>query len=195
MTRAHRQPQPLSRETQTDRDDRPFILAYDDTCAPKQYFDFFRIPRIRVHVVPTQDGSSAAKHVLDRLLAVDHDADDELWLVLDTDHCIHGEHLAGFTQTLAEAPRQGVRVTLSRPSLELWLLLTISRRSRSEVWRARLDESATGGEIPQTNATRVHQIWRSIVTAAPQQQLPVELRSLLVGLPAPCRLTGRGESM
>jgi hypothetical protein len=67
------------------RDDRLFIVACDDTYAPKQYFDFFRITRIQIHVVPTEDGTSAAEHVLGRLQGIDHDDDDELWLPLDTD--------------------------------------------------------------------------------------------------------------
>lgn len=57
---------PLSRDPHTFRDDRLFIIACDDTYAQKQYFDFFRLPRIQVHVVPTTDGTSNAQAVLDR---------------------------------------------------------------------------------------------------------------------------------
>jgi hypothetical protein len=105
------------------RDDRLFIVACDDKFAPKQYFDFFQLTRVQVHVVPTLDGSSAAQHVLNRLLNIDHDVDDELWMLLDTDHYAQGTHLANFTADLAEAKRQGVNVALSKPSFELWLLL------------------------------------------------------------------------
>lgn len=73
-------------------------------------------------MVETTDGSSAARHVLDRLLNIEHDGDDERWLLLDTDHCIQGSHLAGFTEALAEARRHGIKVALSKPSFELWLL-------------------------------------------------------------------------
>ena len=123
MSLIQRQPRPLVRDAQTYRDDRLFIVACDDTYAPKQYFDFFRIPRVQVHVVPTEDGTSAAPHVLERLLRIEHEADDELWLLLDTDHCLQGTHLAGFIQALRDARQQGVNVALSRPSFELWLLL------------------------------------------------------------------------
>jgi hypothetical protein len=44
---------------------------------PKQYFDFFRLTRVQIHVVPTVDGTSAAAHALRRLLSFDHDEDDE----------------------------------------------------------------------------------------------------------------------
>jgi hypothetical protein len=123
MTLIPRQPRPLVRDTDSLRDDRLFIVACDDTFAPKQCFNFYRLPRIQVHVVPTVDGTSAAPHVLEPLLLVNHDPDDELWMLLDTDHCVQGPHLATFAQTLAEAERQGVSVALSKPSFERWLLL------------------------------------------------------------------------
>jgi hypothetical protein len=123
MSLTARKPRPLSRDTGRFRDDRLFIVACDDTFAPKQYFDFFRIPRIQIHVVETPDGSSAAGHVLDRLLAVEHDEDDERWLLLDVDHYGAGHHLQSLTTAIAEARRQGVNIAFSKPCFELWLLL------------------------------------------------------------------------
>ena len=123
MTLVPRQPRPLTRDSASLRDDRLFIVACDDTFAPKQYFDFLRLTRVKIHVVPTPDGTSAALHVLDRLLQFDHDTDDERWMLLDTDHCVQGAHLAGFVEALSEAKRQRVNVALSKPSFELWLLL------------------------------------------------------------------------
>ncbi len=118
-----RLPRPLTRDSASLRDDRLFIVACDDTYAPKQYFNFFRITRVQVYVVETQDGSSAAAHVLDRLLSYAHGEDDERWMLLDTDHCVQGTHLAGFLAAQREAERQRVNVALSKPSFELWLLL------------------------------------------------------------------------
>lgn len=123
MSPIKRRPRPLTRETGRLRDDRLFIVACDDTYAPKQYFDFFRIPRVQVHVVPTIDGTSAAPHVLGRLLDFDHDDDDERWLLLDTDHCTRDNHFGTFVAALADARRRGIQVALSKPSFELWLLL------------------------------------------------------------------------
>ena len=68
MSLTHRKPRPLKRDEGTLRDDRLFIVACDDTYAPKQYFDFFQIPRVQVHVVPSEAGKNAAAHVLKRLL-------------------------------------------------------------------------------------------------------------------------------
>ncbi len=160
MTLVPRQPRPLIRDTESLQDTRLFIVACDDTFAPKQYFNFFRFPRVQVHVVPTPDGSSAARHVLERLLAYEHEEDDELWMLLDTDHFTQGAHLAAFVDALAEARRQRVNVALSKPSFELWLLLhhveetTLgalpTARDVEEVLRARL------GEYNKTNLKQEH---------------------------------------
>ena len=123
MPLTHRKPRPLSRDKQTFRDDRLFIIACDDTYAPKQYFEFFRIPRIHVHVVPTTDGTSAAQAVLNRLLEYAHQEQDERWLLLDTDHAIRGPHIKQFLAALQTACQQGINVAVSRPCFELWLLL------------------------------------------------------------------------
>lgn len=116
-------PRPLVRETATFRDDRLFIVACEDTYAPKQYFEFFEIPRVQIHVVATEDGRSSPPHVLERLLAIEHAEYDERWLLLDVDHRSAGPHVANLVQTLSEARRQGVHAAICNPCFELWLLL------------------------------------------------------------------------
>lgn len=123
MSLVQRKARPLKRDETSLRDDRLFIVACDDTYAPKQYFDFFQIPRVQVHVVPTEGGTSAARHVLERLLQFDHEEDDELWLLLDTDHYTSGGHLSDFQSAISEARQRGIKVALSKPCFELWLLL------------------------------------------------------------------------
>jgi hypothetical protein len=130
MSLTERKARPLVRDARSLRDDRLFIVACDDTYAPKQYFDFYRITRIQVHVVPTEDGKCAAEDVLRRLLHVEHEDDDERWMLLDTDHYTQGAHLRSFTSALAEAKRQGVNVALSKPCFELWLLLHHEEESK-----------------------------------------------------------------
>lgn len=116
-------PRPLVRETATFRDDRLFIIACEDTYAPRQYFEFFEIPRIQIHVVPTHDGRSSPSHLLDRLLDIEHAEYDERWLLLDIDHRGAGAHVANLVQTLREARRQGVNAAICNPCFKLWLLL------------------------------------------------------------------------
>jgi hypothetical protein len=218
MTLIPRQPRPLARDSASLRDDRLFMVACDDTFAPKQYFGFLRLTRVQIHVVPTPDGTSAASQVLDRLLRFDHDPDDELWMLLDTDHCVQGAHLAGFVEALREAKRQGVNVALSKPSFELWLLLhhveetalgvLPAAKQVEEALRAklgqykktklkrehypltsvrdaciraeRLDATVAGGDIPNENTTRVYRLLKAIAAKALPQQLPAELRGLLL---------------
>lgn len=164
-----RKPRPLLRDAATLRDDRLFILACDDRYAPRQYFAFFRIPRIQVHVIPTEDGTSSAAHVLDRLLAIEHEPDDQRWLVLDTDHYTRGRHVASFQQTLQRARQTGVNVALSRPCFETWLLLhhtgedsLVGTESASDV--AQLIRRHRG-EYNKTSLKREHYPLESVVDA------------------------------
>jgi hypothetical protein len=156
MTFTPRLPRPLTRDTASLRDDRLFIVACDDTFAPKQYFDFFRLTRVKIHVVPTPDGTSAASYVLGRLLQFDHDADDELWMLLDTDHCVQGAHLARFVDALREAKRQRVNVALSKPSFELWLLLHhVEETALGALPAAKDVEDALRAKLGQYNKTKL----------------------------------------
>jgi hypothetical protein len=118
-----RKARPLKRDEKTLRDDRLFIIACDDTYAPKQYFDSFSIPRVKIYVVPTEDGTSAAPHVLGRLGQFDFEDDDERWMLLDTDHCTRDNHIATFLGAIGDAKQKGISVAISKPSFELWLLL------------------------------------------------------------------------
>lgn len=123
MALTSRKPRPLGRNDMTFRDDRLFIVATDDTYAPLQYFNEFQFSRIKILVVPTTDGSSSAPHVLARLEQYNVDADDQRWMLLDTDHYIKPDHAATFVQTITVARQKGVTVALSRPCFDFWLLL------------------------------------------------------------------------
>lgn len=156
MSLIQRKSRPLTRDTVSLRDDRLFIVACDDTYAPKQYFDFFRITRVQIHVVPTVDGTSAAEHVLGRLLEFEHEPDDERWMLLDTDHCTEGTHLQSFLSAIREAKRQGVEVALSKPCFELWLLLHhLPENEIVSLSNARSVEEALRARLGQYNKTKL----------------------------------------
>lgn len=123
MSLLQRKARPLTRDQSDFRDDRLFLVACDDTFAPKQYFDFFKITRVKIHVIPTQNCDSHAKYVLARLMEFQHDPDDELWMLLDTDHCIKPDHKPAFISAIQEAKTCGVNVAVSRSCFEVWLLL------------------------------------------------------------------------
>jgi len=123
MTMLNRKSRPLTRDIQDYRDDRLFIVACDDTYAPLQYFSFFSLNRVKIHVVPTVDGTSHAEHVLSRLMSYECRDYDERWLLLDTDHCIRDGHVKSFIRALRDATSKGVNVAVSRSCFEVWLLL------------------------------------------------------------------------
>jgi hypothetical protein len=216
MSLIQRKPRPLNREIADFRDDRLFIVACDDTYAPKQYFSFFNITRVQVYMVPTLDNSSVAQYVLGRLLQFEHEEDDELWMLLDTDHCTQYHHLTGFIQAIREAKQRGVHVALSKPCFELWLLLhhvddeaVVSLPNAKDTEKAlrnvlgaynkthlketdypldsirdacflaaKLDATVVGGDIPETNTSRVYRLWKAIVAKALPSQLPDALKEL-----------------
>ncbi|QYY35260.1 RloB family protein [Ruficoccus sp. ZRK36] len=127
MNSKRRKPRPLKRDQQQYRDDRLYVVACDDRYAPSQYFSAYRKhflgARLHVVVIPTEDGTSSAEHVLNRLLDYNIETGDQRWMLLDTDHYIKGTHRKSFMKALSRAGKEGIRVALSRPCFELWLLL------------------------------------------------------------------------
>lgn len=136
MNQCHRKPRPLAREDRTYRDDRLFVIATEDTFAPRQYFVVFRNPRIKVRVLPTESGRSAPNHVLDRLKDYKREFEtmdgDELWLMLDTDHWVEPNHVANFNMVCAQAKKKGFHLAHSNPCFELWLLLHVAELAPDE---------------------------------------------------------------
>jgi len=119
----------LGREERDFRDDRLFIIATEDTYAARQYFSLFEQyrNRIKVTVLETTEGCSAPMHVLDRLDKFREEyethEDDELWLMLDTDHWTEASHVTNFTQVCTQAVQKGYGLAHSNPCFEMWLLL------------------------------------------------------------------------
>jgi hypothetical protein len=113
------------------RDDRAFVVATEDTYAPAQYFDAIREPRVIIKVLGSDGPLSAPQHVVERLkeakrvavAAGDLLRGDEFWVLLDTDHWVKPNHIAGLQQALLEARQAGFLIAISNPCFELWLLL------------------------------------------------------------------------
>jgi len=192
MSMTGRKARPLSRDAGSLRDDRLFIVACDDTFAPKQYFDFFRIARVKIHVVPTTDGTSAAAHVLERLLQFEHEPDDELWMLLDTDHCTRGSHQQNFINTVREAKQKGVNVALSNPCFELWLLF----HHKDEEFAGALSsadevESALRGVLGEYNKTRLKESHYPLDSVAIAHARAARLDAMVLGGEIPAGNTSR----
>jgi len=140
MNLRRRKPRPLSREDKTFRDDRLFVIATEDTYSPDRYFRIFHNPRIKVRVLPTEAGFSASSHVLDRLDAFAKEyeltGDDELWLMLDTDHWAEPNHVANFDRVCKEAVEKGFHLAHSNPCFEIWLLLHVEDLNPSDRFKS-----------------------------------------------------------
>lgn len=155
-------PRPLNRDTGTLRDDRLFIVASDDSYAPKQYFDFFRLARVQVHVVetPLDENRCHAIDVLQRLEGIEHEEEDERWMLLDTDHYVKGPHIKEFRRIIKEAKEKGISVALSKPCFELWLLLHHADKEEvTELDNAKAVEKSLRdrlGEYNKTSLKREH---------------------------------------
>jgi hypothetical protein len=159
MSLLNRKPRPIpSRDKSPDRlrDDRLFIIACDDTYAPAQYFGFFNLPRVKIHVVATTDGTSVAGAVLERLLEFEHEDDDERWMVLDTDHLTQGHHLRALVRALQDARKKGIKVAFSRPCFEFWLLLHHLDEARLvEMKNASAVDAAMRAQLGEYNKTNL----------------------------------------
>lgn len=136
---------------------------------PEQYFGFFNLTRVKIHVVPTEDGTSHAKHVLERLMQLQCDEDDERWMLLDTDHCIRGNHKPAFITAIKDAKAKGVNVAVSRSCFEVWLLLHhVDELSLAPLANAVEIEKALDkaiGTYNKTNLKKEHYPLSSVVTA------------------------------
>ena len=150
---------PLKRDkVDSLRDDRLFIVACDDTYAPDQYFYFFKIPRVQVHVVPTakDEHRCHAIDVLQRLETFEYEEDDERWMLLDTDHYVNGPHIKEFNRIIKEAEEKGISVALSKPCFELWLLLHhADNETVTELVDANAVERALRGILGEYNKKRL----------------------------------------
>ncbi|MBX3586733.1 MAG: RloB domain-containing protein [Ramlibacter sp.] len=128
---------PLTSRTQTIqtgrrapfRDARLFVVATEGSVTEPHYFtlfskrdsEFFN-PRVkRIDVLPSINGNSAPKHVLNNLKNYrdQHELapDDQLWLVVDVDRW--GSSLSSIVRQVQQC---GFHSAISNPSFEVWLL-------------------------------------------------------------------------
>jgi hypothetical protein len=71
------------------RDAHLIVIATEGGHTEEQYFDIFESKKVQIKVLPTEDGYSAPKHVLQRLANYKKEyqigKDDQLWLMIDRD--------------------------------------------------------------------------------------------------------------
>ncbi len=122
-----RKKRPLDRSEKVLRDASLVVIGSEDTYAVQQYFAFFRSTRIQFKALETREGKSSPEHVLARVDEYKEEYDigdgDQFWLVLDCDHWIASGHIKNLVWVMSECRRKDIRVALSQPCFELWLLL------------------------------------------------------------------------
>lgn len=122
-----RKSRPLDRTSGALRDTSIVVIACEDTHAVKQYFSKFRTRRVQYKILPTVDGDSSPRAVMERLDFYRNEfateKHDELWICIDADHWIRGQHQREFSQVLQESRSKGYAVAISNPCFEVWLLM------------------------------------------------------------------------
>ena len=122
-----RKSRPLDRTTGLVRDSSIVVIACEDTHAVKQYFEKFRTRRVQFKVLPTEEGYSSPKAVVERLnryrMEEQIGDEDELWICIDADHWIRGSHQRELAEVLRQCRSNGYCVAISNPCFEVWLLL------------------------------------------------------------------------
>jgi hypothetical protein len=122
-----RKPRPLDRDGGVVRDATLIVIASEDTHAVKNYLDLFRARRVQFRVLPTVDGQSSPKHLIDRLdedrKTVDYGEGDEFWISLDGDRWLRPDRIATLTNLVQLCRQKQYRVALCSPCFEFWLLL------------------------------------------------------------------------
>ena len=88
---------------------------------------------------------------------IEHESEDERWLLLDVDHCAQGTHLQQFTEALREARQRGISVALSKPCFELRLLLhCVEETALDPLPTAKDVEKALRDKLGQYNKTNLN---------------------------------------
>jgi hypothetical protein len=133
-------PRPLNRQDGAYRDSRLFVIATEDTHAPKHYFEEnFRSPRIHVVTLTTKDGLSSPDHVIRRIDEYREEFElkdgDVLWLMLDTDHWVKANHVKNFDRVCREAGQKNYQLAHSNPCFEIWLLLHLEDIAADQEFR------------------------------------------------------------
>jgi RloB-like protein len=157
-----RRKRPLDRSTSVVRDANLIVIASEDTHAVRQYFDFFRSTRIQFKVLETDEGKSAPEHVLarirDYMTEYEIGAGDQFWLVLDCDHWVTSGHVKNLVRVMRECRQKGIRIALSQPCFELWLLLHFAEFPTEKTLTRALVEKRIRGAVGAYDKTKVYKL-------------------------------------
>ncbi|MDY0289165.1 MAG: RloB family protein [Sphaerochaeta sp.] len=106
------------------------FIACEGSKTEAQYFafSFLQHPRVKLKVIPSENGHSAPVYVLDGLKNAVKNYDirkgDSLWLVIDRDRWHYTTQLK--TVAHESIQRKPIRLVVSSPCFELWLYLHVA---------------------------------------------------------------------
>ncbi len=128
---------PLIRDGVTERDASLILIASEDTYAPEKYFRSFKPRRVQFRFLPTAEGRSSPRAIVNRLNEYKAEfqigEDDELWYCGDIDHWAASNHIPNLHRVLSHCHNQRFRVALSNPCFEVWLLLHFEEAPEAEL--------------------------------------------------------------
>jgi hypothetical protein len=118
-----RKARPLDRTIGLLRDARLIIIATEGEKTEEQYFSIFNDTRVQVRVLPSKNGKSSPKHVMENALEFkedfDLDGDDELWIAIDVDNW----PAKALSKIARLAITKKIGLAISNPCFETWLAL------------------------------------------------------------------------
>lgn len=111
------------------RDAKLIVVATEGENTEPKYFEAlktaYKNPRIHLEIIPSKDGKSSPKHVLQNLIAFKKEyrirADDELWITIDRD--FQSWTIKELKECLQLCKQKKFSIALSNPCFEIWLLL------------------------------------------------------------------------
>ncbi len=122
MSLTSRKKRPLDRQLAV-RDARLVVIACEGEKTEEDYFKGFHSSRIKIRMLPCEDGKSSPEAVFQRIDAFkseyDLDDHDELWIVIDRDRWTE----AMLSQVAQRCVANRINLALSNPCFEVWLAL------------------------------------------------------------------------
>lgn len=114
------------------RDARLFVIATEGEKTESKYFtkltsEYFPSSKVHVEIIPSKDGKSAPKYVLEGLDSFRREyrikEDDELWIIIDRD--FRSWTTKQISETIQVCKQKGYFLSISNPCFEFWIILHI----------------------------------------------------------------------
>lgn len=135
------------------RDAKLVVVATEGEKTEPAYFNQLKVaypnPRIHLEIIPSKDGASSPKHILQSLVEFKKEyrvrEDDELWIVIDRD--FKSWTMKELKECMQLCKQKKFLMAISNPSFEIWLLLHFECiASKNEVEKEQLKQNSKIGK-------------------------------------------------